>query len=169
MLAAKHPPPLSTNSFWVPSSPPGHPRAYQPCAAESMSDASVGLPPFAHFGGTVQQQIRQAITWRQQKLQASSSSSSLQQASLAPLPAVPVPQLPSAAQPTTPHHPHHHQPPPPFINRPTPCRPPTSPTLPGSSRFEAPGPSLATTEPSPSPIPPTARSAPAQHLLSIIN
>lgn len=124
MLAAKHPPPPSTNSFWVPSSPPGHPRAYQPCAAESMSDASVTLPPFAHFGGTVQQQIRQAITWRQQKLQASSSSSSLQQASLAPLPAVPVPQLPSAAQPTTPHHPHHHQPPPPFINRPTSCRPP---------------------------------------------
>lgn len=88
----------------------------------------------------MQQQLQQAIAWRQQelaKLQASSGSSPLEASSATEspvtisspqqpplsstqLPAVPAPQLPTAAQPTTPHH---HQPHDPLINLPTPCRP----------------------------------------------
>lgn len=108
-----------------------------PISPSLSSDASVGLPPFDLFQGTVQQQLQQAIAWRQQelaKLQASSSLSPLEAPSSpvaislpqqspspsTPLPAVPAPQLPTAALPTTPHH---HQPHDPLINLPTPCQP----------------------------------------------
>lgn len=92
----------------------------------------VGLPPFSLFQGTVHDQIQQAVAWRQQELaksQTSSSSSSLD-VSLAAVSPVDissplqssspsysiqrtvhaVPQLPGAAQPTTPHHHQRHDP-----------------------------------------------------------
>lgn len=89
----------------------------------------VGLPPFNLFKGSVQDQLHQAINWRQQEILKSSSSSSSsplgaspatsstpdnfpsQQSPTcpAPVPAVAVPHSSSPAQPTTPHHRDRHE------------------------------------------------------------
>lgn len=118
-------------------------RIFPPPGPKSLfSDEYVGLPPFGLFQGTVHEQIQQAIAWRQQELvksQASSSSSSLDASSATVSPvdisspfqtpspscsiqltADTVPQLPGAAQPTTPHHHERHDP---LINLSTPCQP----------------------------------------------
>lgn len=88
------------------------------------SDECVGLPPFDLFQGTVHEQIRQAIIWRQKELAKSQSSNSPSSLDASPATVSPtdtspplqspscsirladptIPQLPSTAQPTTPHH-----------------------------------------------------------------
>lgn len=113
------------------------------------SDECVGLPPFELFRGSVKEQLQQAISWRHQELAnlksynrsstlstspataspvdisspCRSLSSSIRPATSAPT----VPQLPSAAQRTTPHHHQRHvqaeqQSAPSSINHSTPCQ-----------------------------------------------